>query len=31
VFWSGATDGPSNRLAFERAAGGAWRSEVWPG
>jgi pyridoxamine 5'-phosphate oxidase len=31
VFWSGATDGPSNRLAFERHAGGAWRGEVWPG
>jgi pyridoxamine 5'-phosphate oxidase len=31
VFWSGATDGPSNRLVFERAAGGVWRREVWPG
>lgn len=31
LFWSGAADGPSNRLAYERDAGVGWRSEVWPG
>ncbi|PYY38806.1 pyridoxal 5'-phosphate synthase [Curtobacterium sp. MCPF17_046] len=31
LFWQGATDGPSNRLAYERAADGGWRREAWPG
>ncbi|WP_146244275.1 pyridoxal 5'-phosphate synthase [Curtobacterium sp. MCBD17_032] len=31
LFWQGATDGPSNRLAYERDADGTWRWESWPG
>ncbi|PYY32388.1 pyridoxal 5'-phosphate synthase [Curtobacterium sp. MCBD17_030] len=31
LFWTGATDGPSNRLAYERRADGSWGSEAWPG
>jgi pyridoxamine 5'-phosphate oxidase len=31
LFWQGATDGPSNRLAYERDADGGWRREAWPG
>ncbi|WP_220036768.1 pyridoxamine 5'-phosphate oxidase family protein [Curtobacterium sp. MCBD17_021] len=31
LFWRGATDGPSNRLAYERRSDGSWRLEAWPG
>ncbi|WP_413600275.1 pyridoxal 5'-phosphate synthase [Curtobacterium sp. Curtsp57] len=31
LFWRGATDAPSNRLAFERDGDGTWTSERWPG
>ncbi|MFJ4220399.1 pyridoxamine 5'-phosphate oxidase family protein [Curtobacterium luteum] len=31
VFWNGDTEGPSNRVAFERTADGGWSSWSWPG
>nr|WP_246328517.1 pyridoxamine 5'-phosphate oxidase family protein [Curtobacterium pusillum] len=31
LFWQGDVDGPSNRLAYERTADGAWALEHWPG
>ncbi|MGN8048822.1 pyridoxine/pyridoxamine 5'-phosphate oxidase [Curtobacterium sp. 22159] len=31
LFWQGATDAPSNRLAYERRADGSWTLERWPG
>ncbi|MGY2900813.1 pyridoxamine 5'-phosphate oxidase [Curtobacterium sp. PvP017] len=31
VFWRGATDAASNRLAYHRRAGGSWSWESWPG
>ncbi|PZF58399.1 pyridoxine 5'-phosphate oxidase [Curtobacterium sp. MCSS17_008] len=31
VFWRGATDAASNRLAYERRPDGAWSQESWPG
>lgn len=30
LFWQGATDGPSNRLAYQRVDG-RWTLEHWPG
>ncbi|MDM7887755.1 pyridoxamine 5'-phosphate oxidase family protein [Curtobacterium sp. RHCJP20] len=31
LFWRGATDAASNRLAYERQADGSWSQESWPG
>ncbi|MDP4333847.1 pyridoxamine 5'-phosphate oxidase family protein [Curtobacterium sp. A7_M15] len=31
VFWRGATDAASNRLAYDRRADGSWSRESWPG
>jgi len=31
LFWRGATDAASNRLAYERHADGSWAQESWPG
>ncbi|MET3638223.1 pyridoxine/pyridoxamine 5'-phosphate oxidase [Curtobacterium oceanosedimentum] len=31
LFWRGATDAASNRLAYERHSDGSWAQESWPG
>jgi pyridoxamine 5'-phosphate oxidase len=31
LFWRGATDAASNRLAYERHDDGSWSQESWPG
>jgi pyridoxamine 5'-phosphate oxidase len=31
LFWQGDVDGPSNRRAWVRGAGGGWSLEHWPG
>ena len=31
VFWRGATDAASNRVAYERRTDGSWSTESWPG
>ncbi|WP_222122104.1 pyridoxal 5'-phosphate synthase [Curtobacterium sp. 9128] len=31
LFWRGASDAPSNRAVYERAADGTWTTERWPG
>lgn len=31
LFWRGATDAASNRLAYERRPDGTWSRESWPG
>jgi pyridoxamine 5'-phosphate oxidase len=31
VFWRGATDAASNRVAYDRRADGSWSRESWPG
>ncbi len=31
LFWRGATDAASNRLAYERNSDGSWAQESWPG
>ncbi len=31
LFWRGATDAASNRLAYERGPDGSWSRESWPG